>query len=210
MIRMLSTAMHNLKLFEIIQVNGGVHQWLRSQKDAVFNPAARLCMRAHIHPNVVTTLGFVLGLFSLPLLFVDYWWFVLVLVFSTIADGIDGSLARLGQTDSLIGAHYDYVVDLVLSILIACNLVIWLQQPFWILGVNLFGLLLIGNWLTKSPLNIAPNRMTLVISCMLGWPQLGLALLSTYSVAMSLYLIKKLLSAYYLKNVRGKGSSNVR
>jgi len=182
-----------MTFLESIQVNSHMHRWLRAQKDNLFVPIAKLCQRVGLSANAVTAIGFGIGVISVPVLFNSYWWFVMLFLVSTLADGVDGALARLQHTSSHRGAQLDYAVDLTLTIIISCGLIMWLQQPLWVLGLNMFGVLLLTNALARYPLRIAPLRVTLLVCCLFGLPQVGLALLTTYSVVMFLYLLTKLI-----------------
>lgn len=181
-----------MTFLESVQVNSQMHRSLRTQKDNLFAPVAKLCQRLGISANTVTAIGFGIGVLSIPLLFINYWWFVILFLVSTLADGVDGALARLQKTTSHRGAQLDYAVDLTLTLLISCGLIIWLQQPLWVLGLNMFGVLLLSNAVARYPLQIAPLRVTLLTCCLFGLPQIGLALLSAYSVVMFVYLLTKL------------------
>lgn len=184
-----------MPFLEAIQVNSPMHHGLRRRKDQLFAPLAKLCVQLHIQPNLVTMIGFGLGIASVPVLFLNYWWFVVLFGLSTIADGIDGSLARLLKVTSQRGAQLDYAVDLVLTIVISCGLIIWLQQPLWVLSLNMFGIVLLANAAARYPLQIAPGRVAVLICCLFGLPQATFVLMAIYSVIMFGYLLTKLQTA---------------
>ena len=86
---------------------------LRGMKEIILTPIARWLL-SFITPNQMTILGLVLGLASA-------WCFVLHLPFAGIilwglnrvADGLDGTLARVTNTQSDLGGFLDIVCDLV-------------------------------------------------------------------------------------------------
>lgn len=173
-----------VRLLELLQVNSAMHHWLRQRKDAMFLPVAKVCARLGISATSVTILGWVIGLASIALLFVDYWYFAVGILLSTLADGVDGVLARYSNTVTQSGAQLDYTADLSLTLLTYSALTYWLQEPLWVIGLNLFGMVLLFNWLAHSPVRIAPGRMCLVPCIIVGLPQVGLFIVSGYAVLM--------------------------
>ena len=172
------------RLLELLQVNSAMHQWLRTHKDAVFLPVAKFCARLGVSASAVTCIGWLIGIASIGLLFVNYWYFAVGILVSTLADGVDGALARSSNTVTKSGAQLDYAVDLSLTLLTYSALTYWLQEPLWVFGLNLFGMVLLFNWLAHSPIRIAPGRMGVVSGIIVGLPQVGLFLVSGYAVLM--------------------------
>ncbi len=171
-------------LLTLIQRDSSVHQNIRKYKDRLFTPAAKMCVRLGVNPYGVSIIGLLIGLVSLGLLFVNYWYFVIGIVISTIIDGIDGNVARITNQITPQGKKLDFAVDLTLSLLTYSVLVIWLEEPLWIIGLNLFGLVLLLNKLAGSPLRIFPGRLWIVLFVVVGLPRWGLVVITLYAVSM--------------------------
>ncbi len=183
-----------MKFLGKFQTNGPLHKAARKWKDSFFTPAAELCIKLHLTPMRVTTLGLLIGVISVGLLFVNYWYFVIGFIISTLIDGVDGRLARLTNTETPHGAQYDYAVDLTMTLLVYTAITIWVEQPIWIFGLNAFGLLLLLNWLLGKQIQIFPGRMWLIVPIILGLPRIGLVVLLVYVTAMYVLFVKTLLN----------------
>jgi phosphatidylglycerophosphate synthase len=74
---------------------------------------ARRLVRTGVHPNAVTVAGLAVGLSSIGLLALEWWWVALaVILLSRLADGVDGALARqVGVSD--LGGYLDIVCDFI-------------------------------------------------------------------------------------------------
>ena len=97
---------------------------LRELKDVVLKPVARLLLGS-ITANQMTILGLVLGLASavcfavhLPVAGMLLWGL------NRVADGLDGTLARLGNKQSDFGGFLDLVCDLVVYAAIPVGLTV--------------------------------------------------------------------------------------
>lgn len=180
------------KFLEYFQVNSPMHKASRKWKDGFFTPPAQLCVKLHLTPMMVTTIGLIVGIISVGLLFINYWYFVIGFIISTFIDGVDGRLARLTNTESARGAQYDYAADLIMTLLVYTGITIYVEQPIWIIGLNAFGVLLLLNWLVGKPIQIFPGRMWLIVPMILGLPRVGLFVLLVYVTAMYVLFIKTL------------------
>ncbi len=68
--------------------------------------------RKGITPNQVTIIGFVVGLFAVPMIVLHWWWAALFFIaMNRIMDGIDGELARFQQSSSTAGGFLDICLD---------------------------------------------------------------------------------------------------
>lgn len=180
-------------MLEQIQLDSGMHQWLRRHKDVVFLPVVRVCTWLHITPIMMTSIGAVIGILSLPLLWVNYWWFAAAQLISLICDGVDGALARHTKQSSPFGKQFDYAVDVGIMLLTYSALTVWLKEPFWIIGLNWYVGLWLVNMLFGNMIKLAPMRLVLTLSILVWWPQAGLALTWAYAVVMTGVLVKTLL-----------------
>ncbi|MDP3971131.1 MAG: CDP-alcohol phosphatidyltransferase family protein [bacterium] len=182
------------KFLEDLQAEGRWHQWMRKYKDLIFQPFAKFCVVLKISPSAVTIAGFILGILSIWLLFINYWYFVLAMFLSLFLDGVDGALARHTNTVSKFGKTFDYYVDTILMILMFSALTFWLGEPLWIIGLDIYGLVFLSNMIAGSPLRPVPGRTAMLIPCMLGLPKVGLFLLSLYGITMAIALTRHLLT----------------
>ena len=173
-----------------LQVNSALHQTLRKYKDGVFVPIAKSLHQFGVTPNMVTYAGAAIGLLSLPLLWVNYWWFAIGCVLSLVCDGIDGTLARYTHRSNAQGAKFDYTVDITLMLLIYASLTLWLGKPLFVFGLNSYVIVQLLNWLAGNLVRIAPARFALVTCIALNVPILGLWLVTAYSVLMLVALVR--------------------
>lgn len=74
---------------------------------------ARSLDRQGVKADQVTWIGFILGMLSLPMIvFIDPLWAIIPMALNRIADGLDGTLARMqGPTDR--GAFLDIALDFI-------------------------------------------------------------------------------------------------
>ena len=101
--------------------------------------ATRLCARAGITPNQVTTLSLVLVLVAMALFWTGHYALGLVAAWGmTFLDTVDGKLARVTLRSSPFGNAYDHSIDLI-------------HPPFWwwawIVGLPAAGFTLAPSWL---------------------------------------------------------------
>ncbi len=91
-----------------------VNAYFRSTTDTVVVPLARGMARVGITPNAITTLGLLgtflgMGLLLMGRPVLGGW----IVAASCILDAFDGTVARLTNTQTTIGAFYDSVADRV-------------------------------------------------------------------------------------------------
>jgi phosphatidylglycerophosphate synthase len=86
-------------------------EWLRTFKDRLFAPIARL-LAGHISPDALSLLAFALGLGSAAAAWqhVEAWGLVLWIL-NRCCDGLDGTLARLTNAQSDWGGYLDILLD---------------------------------------------------------------------------------------------------
>jgi len=102
-----------------VEVRGVIKGWL-----TISFAIARFLNFFRITPNVVTTVGLIA---SAAICFTTYTWQLLLLViFSLICDGVDGSLAIYGDRTSKFGELYDSVADRI-------------SEAFWLVGAAYVG-----------------------------------------------------------------------
>lgn len=91
--------------------------WLRPVMGAIWKAPARGLLRLGVHPNVMTlvgTAGVVFGaLFFFPKGGKSLFWGVMVITFFVLTDMLDGTMARLGNKSSRLGAFLDSTMDRV-------------------------------------------------------------------------------------------------
>ncbi len=107
----------------------------------ISDPIAKLLARTRITPNQISWAAFglaVLSLFS----FIYNWNIIggLLAQFSSIIDGVDGSLARLKGMSSAFGGFLDSILDRYADIVIMLGLTIWsasneIYPYIWLVGL---------------------------------------------------------------------------
>ena len=104
------------------QVKGVVKVWL-----TIAYKAARTLTKLKVRPNAITLLGLLFAVATWR--FAHSWFSALLIIFSLIFDGLDGSLAILQNVTSRTGAVIDSVVDRI-------------SEFFWALALVAIG----ANW----------------------------------------------------------------
>lgn len=186
--------MHHL--INWLQLNNPLYRWFQHSKDKALRPLARLAHQLKLTPDHITVLSLLLGLTSAAVLPWHYWLAVGILLLSSLCDALDGTLARLIQQRSSYGAQLDYWCDVTITIGLFWAIVYRLHEPWWLIGLGLFILLLGVNVLLGSPLKLASHRMVVML-CLLGQiPHIALGYVSGYAIIM--------IGIFLLQTVRGK------
>lgn len=171
-------------LTNFLQINSGWHRQFRRRKDQLFAPMVWWCHRHHISANTLSWIGLLIGLAGVPVLWFNYWWFVIIELVSAWFDVLDGASARLNHTVSEYGKQLDYTIDMTLCFVLTGAAIIWLNMPWLVVIFDVYGVVLLLNWLAGSPLYIAPGRMTFVLFSVLGVPWLGILIGIPYAIIM--------------------------
>ena len=75
-------------------------------------PAVLLLDKKNVHPDQLTLVGFGLGMLSVPLLALQFWYGALFFIaLNRIIDGLDGALARHQKHTSAAGGYLDICLD---------------------------------------------------------------------------------------------------
>lgn len=78
----------------------------------ILTPIVKQLDKRGVQPDQVTLVGFVIGLFAVPLLATQLWMGALsIIIVNRILDGLDGALARHQQQSSDAGGYLDICVD---------------------------------------------------------------------------------------------------
>jgi CDP-diacylglycerol--glycerol-3-phosphate 3-phosphatidyltransferase len=96
---------------------------LRSPVYRIIDPITQWLIRTRIHPNVITTLGFVATVVAGALYHFDHVrWAGLGVLLGGLADIFDGRVARLSGLASKFGAFYDATLDRISEIVVFVGL----------------------------------------------------------------------------------------
>lgn len=89
-------------------------RWTMPLAQDLLEGSARWLLARRISANQVTVTGFAIGLLALPLLALEWYLPALVVILlNRLGDGLDGVLARLGDTTSDAGGFLDIGLDFV-------------------------------------------------------------------------------------------------
>jgi len=84
---------------------------MRKLIDPPLDHMGKILARAGVCANAMTLFGLLIGLAGAVLIAFDFYWFALVFILvSRVADGLDGALARATQTSDF-GGYFDIVAD---------------------------------------------------------------------------------------------------
>jgi CDP-diacylglycerol--glycerol-3-phosphate 3-phosphatidyltransferase len=91
-----------------------IPQRVRDGFSEALDPLARLLIRIHVRPNLITTLGtIILGGAATAFALGHVKWGGFLLLVSGLFDMVDGRVARLGRMTTTFGAFYDSTLDRV-------------------------------------------------------------------------------------------------
>ena len=91
---------------------------LRQTIDPFLVQTGRICLRLGLTANMLTLIGFFIGLFcGLFIYFEAYAWALVALLLSRVFDGLDGAVARLTQPTDF-GGYLDIVCDFLFYALV--------------------------------------------------------------------------------------------
>lgn len=89
-------------------------RFLHPLSSQLLKPLAQLCVKLKISPNWVTISALGLGFAALPFLIQHQYFYALLCVLGNrLLDGLDGAIARQGQSMSPYGAYLDIVCDML-------------------------------------------------------------------------------------------------
>ena len=84
-----------------------------NQQDELYNQSGNMQRGIYLLPNLLTTLAFFAGFYAIVAAMKGYFETAAIAIFvAMIADGLDGRVARLTNTQSAFGAEYDSLSDL--------------------------------------------------------------------------------------------------
>ena len=117
---------------------------VRPAWEKAVTPIARGLLRIGLTANAVTIIGGVLSI-AVAVLFFPRGWFwqgLLALIPVVIADGVDGTMARISGTSSRFGAALDATMDRLVDGAILGSLALYfvLQQNFWAVALAMTAL----------------------------------------------------------------------
>ncbi|MEE8602906.1 CDP-alcohol phosphatidyltransferase family protein [Euzebya tangerina] len=183
-----------------------VNAYFRTSTDKVVLPIGRGLARAGLTPNGITTLGLLGVILGITILLLGRpvlggW----IVAFATILDAFDGTVARLTDSQTEMGAFYDSVADRVAdaTIFAACA---WVarDQPLVFTGVMIaFATALITSYIRAKAESLGfdatvglierPERVAIILPALgygfLGWGAWLLAVGGAITIAQRLHAV---------------------
>ena len=78
----------------------------------LLTPTVTLLNKQGVTPDKLTVIGFIIGIFALPLLAFELWYAALgAIIINRIFDGLDGALARVSNQSTSAGGFLDITLD---------------------------------------------------------------------------------------------------
>ena len=106
-----------------------VDDQLRRLKDVILSIFYRPWVK-RIHPNVITTIGFAIGIAGIVVLFLGYNIIAFAIwILNRIFDGLDGMVARQSGKQTDFGGYYDIIIDFIIYASIPAVLAIREASP---------------------------------------------------------------------------------
>lgn len=162
-------------------------------KDRMMLPIIKVLKYLQLTPNTISIFGFIVGAYSIWLLFQNmYWWFVCAMLLSVLLDGIDGAYARYTGQSSQQGADLDRAIDISLMIAMYVGLTWYIQDWRWLLGLGLYGVVLLIDTVTPKQVPIFPGRMALFVPVAVGFPRIGFIVVIVFTVMAGIRIVPRL------------------
>lgn len=123
--------------------------------------------RIFVNPNIVTLIVFAIGLLASALVFMGSTWLgAILMLVSSILDGVDGELARLFKAQTKFGAFLDTLLDRIVDVTfmsamfyqLLLKLLPTINSLYTSLYIALFGLTLLGSTYVSYVSNLVENR----------------------------------------------------
>lgn len=111
--------------------------WFKNAFVGLFNPVVGSLVRRGVHPNVISTVGFLVTLLAAAIIFSRHLFLgSIVFLLGGMMDLLDGSVARQSGLASKFGAFYDSTLDRVSEIVIYFSLYAYFRPlgNFWWVG----------------------------------------------------------------------------
>jgi CDP-diacylglycerol--glycerol-3-phosphate 3-phosphatidyltransferase len=111
--------------------------WLKSAFVRLLDPIVGSLVRAEVHPNVISTVGFLITLGAAAIVFARHLFIgVVVFLLGGLMDILDGNVARRSGLASKFGSFYDSTLDRVSEIVFYFSLYAFFRplEEFWWVG----------------------------------------------------------------------------
>lgn len=110
----------------------------------VIDPPARLLVRMHVSPDVVTLVG-TIGASASALILIpqgEFLWALVLIVVFALSDLLDGTMARMTGTSGPWGNFLDATLDRVTDGAVFGSLILWgvADQNYWVISGGLLAL----------------------------------------------------------------------
>ena len=125
-------------------------EWIGKAGKKLLNLLVFLLSKAHINPNFITLLGFLINVLAAYYLyrgrFVEAGW---IIVLAGAMDMLDGAVAKTTKTASDFGAFFDSVIDRYSDMALYLGLIVYYGKCNRMGYVDLVGLCIMGSVLTS-------------------------------------------------------------
>lgn len=126
---------------------------LRHHKDRVMAPIARHLF-ARIHPNLISVLALVIGLWAALAVVQQFYWLGLGLwILNRVLDGLDGLVARQQEKQTDFGGYLDLFLDFIVYLAVPLAFVFADPQPFHLWAVALLFAIYVLNTISWTVLS---------------------------------------------------------
>lgn len=112
-------------------------EWLKGAFVRLLDPIVGSLVRAEVHPNVISTIGFLITLGAAAIVFARHLFIgVVVFLLGGLLDILDGNVARRSGLASKFGSFYDSTLDRVSEIVVYFSLYAYFRPlpSFWWVG----------------------------------------------------------------------------
>ncbi len=120
-----------------------INKQKRALYERYFSGLGKICLKLGLTPNILTALSFLFAIISgIYFWKVEIWWGIIWMLLASLADILDGSTARAGNSGTVFGGILDHVCDRYGEFFILAGIALsQMVHPGWALFA-LFGMII--------------------------------------------------------------------
>ena len=144
---------------------------VKEKYDRIMKPISEFFhIKLGMSPNQVSCLGFLIGLTSIPLVFMHYWQLgLIIMAISLLFDGIDGNIARVYGLTSKTGEKLELVFDRSLEALLFLAFAIINGIDLGLVLLIVYSILLMTSLQKKSKFDPGLKRIALLFGFIISY-----------------------------------------
>lgn len=144
---------------------------LKKRYDQVMNPLSELLhLKLKLQPNLVSCIGFLIGLISVVFILAGFWQFGLfIMAVSLFCDGLDGNIARMYGLESKTGEKLELLFDRSLEALMFLAFAFINGIHFGLAILVIYSILLMTSLRDKAKFDPGMKRIALLFGLIISF-----------------------------------------